>query len=200
MHEKSKKSIKSMLIIFSIAMVLIVAGCVNQTPEATNISTPQDNTTVQGGSVNKSPANNTTTTVTNISIQTAPSTIPPTIKCELCHTNPQNLAPHVNGGKLCINCHGSQVHSIHVGQGTVNLDCQTCHGFPPTIPKVKNGTGPGSYSVCEQCHAPPPNSTQPSNGNLIVIHLSRGKYCTNCHGNDITAIHAGIIANATRSR
>ncbi len=123
-----------------------------------------------------------------------------TIKCELCHTDPQTYPPHVNGGKLCINCHGSQVHNIHIGPGTVGLDCQTCHGFPPTIPTVANGTGPGHYSVCENCHAPPPNSLNASNGNLIVIHLSRGKYCTNCHGTDIAAIHAASLANLTKNQ
>ncbi len=120
------------------------------------------------------------------------------IKCELCHTNPQDLSPHVNGGRLCINCHGSQVHNIHIGTGTVNLNCDTCHGFPPKIPTVEKGEGPGHYSVCEQCHAAPPDNTKPSFGNLIVIHLSRAKYCTNCHGTDITVIHAAAIGNATK--
>jgi hypothetical protein len=123
-----------------------------------------------------------------------------TVKCELCHTNPQNLPPHVNGGKLCINCHGSQVHNIHIGPGTVGLQCDTCHGFPPKIPTVQNGTGPGSYSVCEQCHAAPPDSLKPSNGNLIVVHLSRGKYCTNCHGTDVGVIHQAAIANMTKGQ
>src|SRR3972149_6060531 len=120
------------------------------------------------------------------------------IKCELCHTNAQDLSPHVNGGKLCINCHGSQVHNIHIGAGTVNLDCNTCHGSPPKIPTIEKGEGPGHYSVCEKCHAAPPNNLEPSNGNLIVIHLSRAKYCTNCHGTDITAMHAAALANASR--
>ena len=134
----------------------------------------------------------TTTTVT-----AAPKV--ETIKCELCHTNPQNLQPHVNGGKLCMTCHGSQVHNIHIGPGTVGLSCDTCHGFPPKIPTIDtNGTGPGHYSVCENCHAAPPDSLKPSFGNLIVVHLSRGKYCTNCHGTDIGVIHAAVLANATK--
>lgn len=123
-----------------------------------------------------------------------------TIKCELCHVNPQEFRPHVNGGRYCMNCHGSQVHNIHIGPGTVGLQCETCHGFPPQIPQVlkKGEGGPGSYSVCERCHAPPPNSTKPSYGNIIVVHLSRGKYCTNCHGTDIGAIHAAKLANMTK--
>ncbi len=131
---------------------------------------------------------------------TTPAAQVVTVKCEICHTDPQNLPPHVNGGKLCINCHGSQVHNIHIGPGTVGLQCDTCHGFPPTIPTVANGTGPGHYAVCENCHAPPPDSLKPSNGNLIVIHLSRGKYCTNCHGTDIAAIHATALANLTKNQ
>lgn len=120
-----------------------------------------------------------------------------TVKCELCHTNANDLNPHVNGGKLCINCHGSQVHNIHVGENTVNLQCDSCHGFPPKVPKVQQGEGPGHYSVCEQCHAPPPNSLNASNGHLVAIHLSRAKYCTNCHGIDIGNIHRAALANAT---
>lgn len=131
---------------------------------------------------------------------TIPQTKPvETIKCELCHTNPQDLKPHVDGGKLCINCHGSQVHNIHIGSGTVNLNCDTCHGFPPKIPTVQKGEGPGSFSICEQCHAAPPDSLKPSLGNLVVIHLSRAKYCTNCHGTDIGAIHAAALGNASGS-
>ncbi len=123
-----------------------------------------------------------------------------TIKCELCHTDAQNLKPHVNGGKLCVTCHGSQVHNIHIGTGTVGLECNTCHGSPPTIPVVdKSGDGPGHFSVCENCHAPPPDSLKPSLGNLVTVHLSRAKYCTNCHGTDIGVIHSAKLANASKT-
>ncbi len=153
------------------------------TPTATPEGTPAVTTMPSGA------------TPTTAPIQVKP---PDVIKCELCHTNAQDLSPHVNGGKLCINCHGSQVHNIHIGAGTVNLDCNTCHGSPPKIPTIEKGEGPGHYSVCEKCHAAPPNNLEPSNGNLIVIHLSRGKYCTNCHGTDIGAIHAAALGNATK--
>ncbi len=162
------------------------------TPTSTATQTPEK--TVVAASM-ETPAQ------TGVQATTTVVAAPPkveTVKCELCHTNPQNLPPHVNGGKLCINCHGSQVHNIHIGPGTVGLQCDTCHGFPPKIPTVQNGTGPGSYSVCEQCHAAPPDSLKPSNGNLIVVHLSRGKYCTNCHGTDVGVIHMAAIANATK--
>lgn len=123
-----------------------------------------------------------------------------TIKCELCHKDAQDLKPHVNGGKLCVTCHGSQVHNIHIGTGTVGLECNTCHGSPPKIPVVdKSADGPGHFSVCENCHAPPPESLKPSLGNLVTVHLSRAKYCTNCHGTDIGVIHSSKLANASKS-
>lgn len=140
----------------------------------------------------------TTSSAETPSVSTAPPKVE-TIKCELCHKNPQDLTPHVNGGKLCVTCHGSQVHNIHIGPGTIGLQCDTCHGFPPKIPTVdKAGEGPGHYSVCENCHAAPPDSLKPSLGNLITVHLSRAKYCTNCHGTDIGVIHAAKLSNATK--
>ncbi len=162
-------------------------------------------TTSPGGNITPTPILTATpvqptgTPTVAATVVAAPPTQSETIKCELCHKDPQNLPPHVNGGKLCITCHGSQVHNIHIGPGTINLQCDTCHGFPPTIPTIdKNGTGPGHYSVCENCHAAPPDSLKPSLGNLIVVHLSRGKYCTNCHGTDVAVIHAAVLANASK--
>jgi hypothetical protein len=201
MNDKDSKA--PIYIAILIAIIMIAAGGYfilggKMTPVKTDnnitpVSTPQETL---------APAPETTSAAPTTGATPAPVTAAPkveTIKCELCHTNPQNLTPHVNGGKLCMTCHGSQVHSIHIGPGTVGLTCDTCHGFPPKIPTVdKNGTGPGHYSVCENCHAPPPDSTKPSYGNLIVVHLSRGKYCTNCHGTDIGVIHAAVLANASK--
>ncbi len=196
MNDKETKVPIYIAIIVALILVAAAGYYVLGTPAPTNAQTPTGTPTRT-----ESPAATATSpasTSTTASAPGTPSASPvTTIKCELCHTNAQDLNPHVNGGKLCINCHGSQVHNIHIGEGTVNLDCKTCHGFPPTIPTVQNGTGPGSYSICEQCHAPPPDNTKPSNGNLISIHLSRAKYCTNCHGTDITAIHATALANAS---
>ena len=186
--------IKKLLLILIVG--ILISGCVTTPEKETNTSTP---TTTEVTTIT---SNISVKTITpNISVTGQPTTTltkNTTIKCELCHTNPENISFHINGGKLCVNCHGSQVHNIHIGTGTVNLDCKTCHGFPPTVPTVTKGEGPGHYSVCEKCHAPPPDNLKPSIGNLIVIHLSRGKYCTNCHGIDIGNIHAGVIANATK--
>ncbi len=38
----------------------------------------------------------------------------------------------------------SQVHNIHIGPGTANLNCDTCHGFPPVYSPSKG--------VCTTCH------------------------------------------------
>jgi len=199
MNDKNSKV--PIYIAILVAVILIAAGGyflmggpskpVKNTGAETPHETPQ--TTIKAMTT----ATTAPTTAQTPGVSTAPARVE-TIKCELCHTNPENLAPHVNGGKLCINCHGSQVHNIHIGTGTINLQCDTCHGFPPKIPTVQKGEGPGHYSVCEQCHAAPPDSTKPSNGNLIVVHLSRGKYCTNCHGTDIGKIHAAKLANASK--
>ncbi len=202
MSEKDSKVPIYIAILVAVLLIaaggyFILGGNTKFTTNTTTTPTPTPEQTAAVSTSNETPAQ------TGAAAQGTPVAAPPTvptIKCELCHTNPQDLPPHVNGGKLCINCHGSQVHNIHIGPGTVGLQCDTCHGFPPTIPTVANGTGPGHYSVCENCHAPPPDSLKPSNGNLIVVHLSRGKYCTNCHGTDIGVIHQAAIANATKSQ
>jgi len=113
------------------------------------------------------------------------------IRCENCHLNPKRsyvpqadrVKPHLQGGKYCYNCHGSKVHEIHLGEGTINLDCKTCHGVPPKVPEAQEG-----HVVCEVCHGFP-NPLEPSNGNLIKIHLSRGIYCTECHAEGFLNIH-----------
>ncbi len=191
----SKDSKVPIYIAILIAVIIIATGgyfvlggmpkLSKETPVATPVTT-----------LKETPAKTTPAPAQTPVVATAPKV--ETIKCELCHKDPQALKPHVNGGKLCIGCHGSQVHNIHIGPGTVGLNCDTCHGFPPKIPTVEKGEEPGHYSVCENCHAAPPDSLKPSNGNLIVVHLSRAKYCTNCHGTDIGAIHMSALSNASK--
>ena len=187
-----------------VAVILIAAGGYfvlggKMTPEKTDDKiTPIPTAKETSASATETTSATPKTTAETPAVVTAAPKVE-TIKCELCHKDAQNLSPHVNGGKLCMTCHGSQVHNIHIGPSTVGLSCDTCHGFPPKIPTIdKNGTGPGHYSVCENCHAAPPDSLKPSYGNLIVVHLSRAKYCTNCHGTDIGVIHAAKLANATK--
>jgi hypothetical protein len=199
MNDKETKVPIYIAIIVALILVAAAGYYVLGKPAPTNAQTPTDTATPTPAGGPAATAVSTASTSSTPTTVTTTQTTATTIKCELCHTNAKDLSPHVNGGKLCINCHGSQVHNIHIGEGTVNLDCKTCHGFPPKIPTVQKGTGPGSYSVCEQCHDAPPDNTKPSNGNLIVIHLSRGKYCTNCHGTDIQSIHAAALGNASKS-
>jgi len=115
-----------------------------------------------------------------------PKTEEQVVRCEACHTKAVNYAAHVTGGQRCANCHGSDPHKIHVGPGTINLQCSTCHGAPPNV-KVPKPIEEGR-TVCENCHAYP-DPTKPSYGNLVNIHIPRGKYCTVCHGLDIASLH-----------
>lgn len=181
------KKTKLGIFVLLLIAVAFMSGCLAQKSQTQNESPKA----TEGMAPVPTPAETQNTTVSKLaSVET--------IKCELCHTTAQDLNPHVNGGKLCVTCHGSQVHNIHIGPGTVGLQCDSCHGFPPKVPTIEKGEGPGHYSVCENCHAPPPDSLKPSNGNLIVVHLSRGKYCTNCHGNDIGKTHEAALSKAAK--
>ena len=209
MNDKNSKAPIYIAILVAVLLIaaggyFVLGGTSKLTPEKTNNSietTPVSTATgTSASAIETTSAAKETATKTAGETPAAVTTAPKveTIKCELCHKDAQNLTPHVNGGKLCVTCHGSQVHNIHIGPGTVGLECNTCHGSPPKIPVVdKSADGPGHYSVCENCHAAPPDSLKPSLGNLITVHLSRAKYCTNCHGTDIGVIHAAKLANAS---
>jgi hypothetical protein len=176
--------IKQGYVLLLLIIAVALAGCVDDKKQASSV--PQED----AAGAAPAAANSTNSLA-------LPQAKAESIKCELCHKDPQDLRPHVNGGKLCVSCHGGQVHNIHIGPGTVGLQCDSCHGFPPKVPTVNKGEGVGHYTVCENCHAPPPDSLKPSLGNLVNIHLSRAKYCTNCHGTDIGATHAASIASAS---
>ncbi|WP_457591065.1 hypothetical protein [Geoglobus sp.] len=142
------------------------------TPKPTKTATPKP-------TPEKTPTPTPTKTPSKVSAS-------PVVECTVCHTKSAEYKPHVNGGQYCANCHGSNPHTIHVGPGTINLDCSICHGPPDNIqiPKpIEEGR-----TVCENCHAYP-DATKPSYGNLVNIHLPRGKYCTVCHGTDIPGLH-----------
>ncbi len=175
---------KKGLIMALLVAGLILAGC------TTSEVKPKETPTKPVETPTKKPEKTPTPKVTPIptptpkptpKIETAP------IKCTICHTKAPNYSPHANGGKLCGNCHGWDPHKIHVGAGTINLDCRTCHGEPPNI--VVPQPMEEGRTVCENCHAYP-DPLKPSYGNLINIHIPRGKYCTNCHGTDVASLHA----------
>ncbi len=115
-------------------------------------------------------------------------------ECEFCHKDPLNITTHVKGGNYCLICHGGKVHDYHMGPDRINVDCTVCHGFPPIIPQPKQAEEPGNIIICNNCHAPH-DPFEPSNGNLIVIHKSRGTYCIKCHSTEIGEYHKEIMEN-----
>ncbi|MHC1635283.1 MAG: hypothetical protein ACXQTS_01490 [Candidatus Methanospirareceae archaeon] len=124
---------------------------------------------------------------------TPPPATPAPVSCDMCHEREKtaNLKAHTEGGLLvddkpgCFNywgCHGgpnATVHTVHPPEVT----CVQCHGKIPKIPSK----GPGG-TTCENCHGYP-NPLKSSEGNLVNIHLNRGKSCQVCHTGEISEIH-----------
>ncbi len=114
------------------------------------------------------------------------------VDCSECHDNSDKYQPHVNGGDYCFNCHGSDPHAIHTGEGTIQLECSVCHGGGT---QFKTGTQfqqeAGNDTTCVLCHSPqdPVKPTDPR-GNLVTIHLERGKACSVCHTEGLSVLHA----------
>ncbi len=108
-----------------------------------------------------------------------------TIDCRLCHIHPENLTRHINGGNYCAACHGTLLHSLHIKDTTSSLTCNTCHGSNQAIPEKL----PGHPVICDACHGYP-DPLQPSYGNIITIHITRGFTCDVCHVQDIQSLHA----------
>ena len=126
---------------------------------------------------------------------TAPPSMQPTTSCEMCHKTESSadLNAHVTGGQLvngkpgCFGywgCHGVDNCTVHTVHPPGEVGCAACHGTEtPTIPpKGAGGT------TCELCHGYP-KPLEPSEGNLVWIHLDRGKACTVCHVGEISEIH-----------
>ena len=110
-----------------------------------------------------------------------------TINCNVCHVNPENRAKHINGSNYCGACHGTGIHDLHMQKlldTSDNFECLTCHGGDPIIPQKL----PDSLSICGSCHGYP-NPSDPSYGNIITIHMTRGYTCDICHIQDIQTIH-----------
>jgi hypothetical protein len=140
-----------------------------------------------------------TPTVAPTAPPTAKPTTPPimemTTSCEMCHKTESTagLTKHVKGGLLvngkpgCFNywgCHGANNATVHTVHPPKEVGCAACHGTEaPTKPPI----GPGG-TTCELCHGYP-KPLEPSEGNLVWIHLDRGKDCTVCHVGEISEIH-----------
>ncbi len=109
---------------------------------------------------------------------------PPEGVCQVCHTLTDywhadgSLAIH-NTDKVCTNCHDTSLgfkpinadHTTHVGAGTNDGTCITCHVGADVILDVHNGK-------CEDCHTNPP-TLQWTPPNTTGIN-----YCTDCHDSD----------------
>ncbi len=107
-----------------------------------------------------------------------------TIDCTLCHRQPENLTKHIMGGNYCGECHGTELHDLHLKDATSNLTCYTCHGSRATVPERL----PEHPAICDTCHACP-DPISPSYGNLITIHITRGYACDICHVQDLESLH-----------
>lgn len=117
-----------------------------------------------------------------------------TIDCVFCHINPEKLTKHINGGNYCVACHGSELHNLHIKDTTSKLTCKTCHRSNQLIPEKL----PGHTIICDTCHGYP-EPLQPSYGNIITIHKTRGYTCDICHIQDIQSIHE-IKTNKLKSK
>ena len=180
---------KLVVAIIAVALIGVMAGCVEKPevtppPEATPTVTPKVTPKV---------------TPTPAPVEAKPQ-LPVKTSCDMCHKREStaNLEAHVKGGllvngkpgcfdyagkpNLASGCHGRKnatVHTVHPS----TVGCIVCHGKIPEIPKK----GPGG-TTCEECHGYP-EPLKPSKGNLVNIHLSRGKDCTVCHVGEISQIH-----------
>lgn len=114
------------------------------------------------------------------------------VDCSECHDNSGQYQPHVNGGDYCFDCHGSDPHAIHTGEGTIQLECSVCHGGGT---QFKTGRQfqeeAGNDTTCVLCHSPqnPVEPTDPR-GNLVTIHLEREQSCSTCHTEGLSVLHA----------
>ncbi len=181
---------RKVILLFALILLgALILGCAQQekkpetTPKAEKTPTPKKTTPPKA---EKTPSPEKTPTPRPKTTPKKAESKGPVVECTVCHSKANDYVPHLQGGQLCGNCHGWDPHKIHVGPGTINIDCQVCHGTPDkiSIPQpIEEGR-----TVCENCHAYP-DPTKPSYGNLVNIHLPRGKYCTVCHGTDIGGLH-----------
>lgn len=115
-----------------------------------------------------------------------------TVDCKLCHIQPKYLPKHIEGGNYCGECHESDIHGLHLDALTDTFTCDTCHGSNQTIPQKL----PEHSVICDTCHDYP-DPSQPSYGNLITIHMTRGYACNICHIQDLQNLHKAAYVNRT---
>ncbi|MBE8540050.1 hypothetical protein [Geoglobus acetivorans] len=175
---------RTTLLFFVIALAVIVPMCSQSYEKAPEKTPVPEQTPFSDGqkSVTSTPVPETGTDYGS----TAPELEGPV--CENCHLNskrqyvPQadKIEGHLDGTKFCQYCH---VKGDDVVRELGNLhhskysDCSKCH-VNYDLEKMD----------CGSCHAYP-DPFEPSNGNLLKIHLSRGVGCKDCHGTDFLRIH-----------
>lgn len=115
-----------------------------------------------------------------------------TIDCKICHVKPEKVTKHIHGGDYCEPCHGNELHNIHIKDASTNISCVVCHFGESFLPEKL----PDHTSVCDTCHGYP-DPVQPSYGNIITIHATRGHACTICHIQDIQTLHEDSLKNST---
>jgi len=173
---------KMLILLMAVFVAGLFAGCTTTekpptpTPTPFKTATPTPTTPV---SPTPTPPPSTPTPKT-----TPPQPVAATVNCQVCHKKSSEYAAHKDGNG-CLKCHGTDPHKIHVGEGTINLECSVCHGPTDklTIPK-----GPEGQPSCVLCH----DSVDPTKPfkNYVNVHIPRGKPCTVCHTQDIAEIHS----------
>jgi hypothetical protein len=158
------------IILLMIVVVGLFVGCA--APKEAPTPTPVEHVTP-------------TPTPTPAPTPTPTPTVAAVVNCGDCHKRATEYVDHINGEQYCSRCHGTDPHVIHVGAGTIDLDCEVCHGGVEAIMIPEKGPG---GTTCELCHAPD-NPVKPSEGNLVNIHIPRGKYCTVCHDEPLVNYH-----------
>ena len=166
---------KMLILLMAVVVAGWFAGCAEKPPEETPEETPQATP-----EVTCPPCPEPTPCPEYPELPAA------TVDCSACHTKATEYVDHVNGGKYCFNCHGSDPHVIHTGEGTVNLECAVCHGtgaeFRTGEDFRQEAVEMPAGSTCELCHDPT-DPVQPSFGNLVNIHIEREIPCSGCHPN-----------------
>ncbi|RZN15559.1 MAG: hypothetical protein EF812_02150 [Methanosarcinales archaeon] len=106
--------------------------------------------------------------------------------CENCHLTDKRSIPqadslHNEMARYCMLCHTIE-HNSHPMEDE-GVSCNDCHGEKGAVPTLEEGA-----VRCGKCHSYP-DPIETCNGNLITVHRPRGVACSNCHGDDVLAIH-----------
>jgi len=165
---------RTYLIIIALTAILLMVGLV-YLAGTTDILVPKNDTEIE-----------------DIFIPEFEPILEQTIDCKICHVNPIKVTKHIQGGDYCEPCHGNQLHDIHIKDASTNVECVTCHYGKSFLPEKI----PGHNSVCDTCHGYP-DPVQPSYGNIITIHETRGHGCQICHIQDIQTLHENSLKNST---